>query len=143
MSLDNLSPYIRFTLSYLTNHKTPLLTLLFLPLLPLAYHDYQGWLALGPGGIPHNALGWLIQSLMRIPAQRNVRDARPYDKEISNSELERTSFLEGRLPAYGKKSPKTGKWVVPHRQLEGGANAEMNKVRIFFLSFPTCYADSN
>lgn len=133
MSLDNLSSHIRSTLSHLTSHKTPLLTLLLLPLFPLAYHDYRGWLALGPGGLPHNPLGWLIQSLLRIPSSRNVRDATPYDKEISNSELEKTSFLEGRLPAYGEKSPKTGKWVVPHRQLEGGASADINKVCILFL----------
>lgn len=139
MSLDRISPYIQTTLSYLTSHKTPLLTLLLLPLLPLAYLDYQGWLALGPGGLPHNPLGWLIQSLMRIPASRNVRDASPYDKEIHNTELEKTSFLEGRLPAYGKKSPETGKWVVPHRQLEGGASEEINKVSIFFFSsFLSC-----
>ena len=126
--LQNASDHIQTTISYLSQHKPVLLTLLLSPLIPFAYLDYQGWYNLGAGGLPHNALGWLMQSLLRLCAGRNLRDAKPYDVEILTSELEKTSFLRNRLPAWEGKSPKTGKWVAPHRQLEQGASAEIKTV---------------
>ena len=49
---------------------------------------------------------------------------------MRNTELEKTSILGSRLPAWEGESPKTGKWVVPHRQLEQGASAEIKTVCI-------------
>ena len=46
-------------------------------------------------------------------------------------ELERTSFLDGRLPAWTGTAPETGAWVAPHRQLDQVASAEIKKVRLF------------
>ena len=132
--LQNASDHIQTSLSYLSQHKPVLLTLLLSPLIPFAYLDYQGWYNLGAGGLPHNALGWLMQSLLRLCADRNLRDAKPYDVEILTSELEKTSFLRNRLPAWEGKSPKTGKWVAPHRQLEQGASAEIKTVCVFAYS---------
>ena len=136
MSLEDVSGYVQASLSYISQHKSSLLTLLLLPLIPFAYLDYQGWYDLGTGGLPHNALGWLLQSLLRICASRNVRDTSAYDAEIRNTELEKTSILGSRLPAWEGKSPKTAKWVVPHRQLEQGASAEIKTVCVF-----ACHVD--
>ena len=132
--LQSASGYIQTSISYLNEHKPLLLTLLLSPLIPLAYFDYQGWYNLGAGGLPHNALGWLMQSLLRLRASRNLRDAKPYDVEILTSELEKTSFLRDRLPAWEGEAPKTGKWVAPHRQLEQGASDEIKTVRVFAYS---------
>ena len=128
---QNVSNYVQTSLSYITQHKTSLLTLLLLPLIPFAYHDYRGWYDLGAGGLPHNALGWLMQSLLRLCASRNARDASSYDVEIRTSDLENTSFLGNRLPAWEGKSPKTGGWVAPHRQLEQDASADVKTVCVF------------
>ena len=77
-----------------------------------------------------------MQSLLRLCASRNVRDATPYDVELRTSELEKTSILGNWLPTWEGKSPKTGKWVAPHRQLEQSASAEIKKVCVF-----TCHVD--
>ena len=128
MLFDDVSDYVQGSLSYVSQHKSSLLTLLLFPLITLAYLDYQGWYGLGAGGLPHNLLGWLMQSLLRLCASRNVRDASPYDVEIRTSELEKTIILGSRLPSWEGKLPKTGKWVAPHRQLEQGASAEIKTV---------------
>ncbi len=131
MFLEDTSGYVQASISYISQHKSSLLILLVLPLVPFAYLDYQGWYNLGTGGLPHNVLGWLVQSLLSLPASRNVRDASSYDEEVRNTELEKTSILGDRLPAWEGDSPKTGKWVVPHRQIEQGASAEIKKVCLF------------
>ena len=134
MLLEDVSDYVQASLSYVNHHKCSLLTLLLFPLVPFAYLDYRGWYDLGTGGLPHNAVGWLVQSLLRLCASRNVRDASPYDVEIRNTELEETSILGSQLPAWEGKSPKTAKWVVPHRQLEQGASAEIKTVCVCSLA---------
>ena len=136
MTKMDVSGYVQASFSYISQHKSGLLTLLLFPLIPFAYLDYQGWYDLGAGGLPHNALGWLMQSLLRLCASRNVRDASPYNAEIRTSDLEKSSILGSRLPAWEGKSPKTGKWVAPHRQLEQGASAEIRQVCVF-----ACHVD--
>ena len=136
MLFDDVSDYVQASLSYISQHKSSLLTILIFPLIPFAYLDYRGWYDLGAGGLSHNALGWLMQSLLRLCASRNVRDASSYDADIRTSELEKTSILGSRLPAWEGKSPKTGKWVAPHRQLEQGASAEIKRVCVF-----ACHVD--
>ena len=130
--LSDISVYLQTSLSYIIQHKpSSLLPLLLLPLLPFAYRDYLGWYDLGAGGLPHNALGWLMQSLLRLCASRNIRDASPYNAEIRTSTLEKTSFLGSRLPVWEGKAPKTGGWVAPHRQLEQSASKEVKLVCLF------------
>ena len=133
ISLSDISSHVQTIFSYINQHKSLLLTLLILlllSLLPLAYRDYRGWYGLGAGGLPHNPVGWLLQSLLRLRASRNVRDTTPYDTEIrtSSSALEKTSFLANRLPVWEGKLPKTGAWVAPHRQLEQSASKEVKSV---------------
>src|SRR3981189_3055842 len=32
--------------------------------------DYRGWLALGPGGLPHTPRGWLVMAMLRARTWR-------------------------------------------------------------------------
>ncbi len=128
MPSEPLSAYVQTSLSFLQQNKLSALTILLLPLLRSAYLDYQAWYALGAGGLPHNPVGWLVQSVLRLRASSNVRDSSCYDGAIASSELERTSFLDGQLPAWTGNVPKTGKWAAPHRQLEQVASVEIKKV---------------
>ena len=105
------------------------LIILLLPLCRYAYLDYQGWYALGAGGLPHNVFGWLVQSLLRLPASRSVRDSSCYDAATGSTDLEKTSFLDDQLPKWPGEAPRTAVWVVPHRQVEQVAGAKIKKVR--------------
>lgn len=133
MLSESYSTYARNSFAYLQHNKLSVLTILLFPLFRYAYLDYQGWYALGGGGIPHNVFGWLVQSLLRLRASRNVRDSSCYDVAMKATELERTSFLDDQLPAWTGNAPKTGVWVAPHRQLEQFASSEIKKVGIFFF----------
>ena len=133
MPSEPLSTYIQTSLSFLQQNKLTALTILLPPLLRSAYLAYQAWYALGAGGLPHNPIGWLVQSVLRLRASGNVRDSSCYDGAIASSELERTSFLDGQLPGWTGSVPRTGKWAVPHRQLEQGASGEIKKVRLLVL----------
>ena len=135
MLSESYSTYARNSFAYLQHNKLSVLTILLFPLFRYAYLDYQGWYALGGGGIPHNVFGWLVQSLLRLRASRNVRDSSCYDVAMKATELERTSFLDDQLPAWTGNTPKTGVWVAPHRQLEQFASSEIKKVGIFFFVF--------
>lgn len=125
MGPEFLSTYAQSSNSFLAT----VLMILLLPLFRYAYLDYQGWYALGAGGLPHNVFGWLVQSLLRLPASRSVRDSSCYDAATGSIELEKTSFFDNQLPKRTGEAPRTGVWVVPHRQVEQVAGAEIKKVR--------------
>ena len=126
MGLESLSTYAQ------SSNLLPatVLIILLLPLFRYAYLDYQGWYALGAGGLPHNVFGWLVQSLLRLPASRSVRDSSCYDTATGSTELEDTSFFDDQLPRWSGEAPRTGVWVVPHRQVEQVAGAKIKKVRL-------------
>ena len=126
--------YVQSSISFIQQNKLSSLIILLLPLFYYAYSDYQGWYALGPGGLPHNVFGWLVQSLLRLRASRNVRDSKCYDVAMRRSELERKRFLDGQLPDWIGEAPKTAVWVAPHRQLKQVATAEIKKVRALLLN---------
>ena len=128
MLSESFSTYAQSAVSFIQQNKLSSLILLCLPLFYYAYLDYQGWYALGAGGIPHNIFGWLVQSLLRLRASRNVRDPSCYHVAMRDSELERTQFLDNQLPAWTGNAPKTGVWVAPHRQLEQFPSADIRKV---------------
>jgi hypothetical protein len=46
-------------------------------LLPTAISSYRTFLAVGPGGLPHNIWGFLIQCAMRVVARSDVRAVPP------------------------------------------------------------------
>ena len=109
------------------------LTLLLLALIPAiywAYTDYQGWYALGAGGLPHNLFGWSVQSLLRLRASRDVRGTGCYDAAMAaGEELEKASFLKGDVPHRDGQSPETAVWVAPHRQVDQIATKEIKEVK--------------
>lgn len=122
-------------LSLIQQYKFPLLTILSLPLLRVAYVDYSGWYGLGDGGLPHNVFGWFVQSILRIRASKERRSIECYDG-IKGSRLEHNAFLDGDIPE--RAHPQTSPWVVPHRQLEEQASEQLRQVGASFIlqSFP-------
>ena len=133
MLSESFSTYAQNSISSVQQNKLSLVIILLLPLFYYAYFDYQGWYALGPGGLPHNVFGWLVQSLLRLRASRNVRDSSCYDVAMRSSELERTRFLDGQLPDWIGEAPQTAVWIAPHRQLNQVATTEIKKVRPLVL----------
>ena len=126
MGPESLSTYAKSSNSFLATVSI----ILLIPLLRYAYLDYQGWYALGAGGLPHNVFGWLVQSLLRLRASRSVRDSSCYDAATGSNELEKISFFDDQLPKWTGESPRTGVWAVPHRQVEQVAGAKLRKVRL-------------
>ncbi|KAI0106677.1 hypothetical protein F4814DRAFT_67009 [Daldinia grandis] len=75
------------TPTILRTHQKPILlaaglTAAATPLLAYAWSCYQQWLALGPGGVPHHFLGWLVQTSMHVIARSDTREPlpRPYKR---------------------------------------------------------------
>ena len=64
-------PYAAKALSIIVQGYTvPLLTFSFS--LPLYFAGYRDWYDLGAGGVPHNAVGWIVQSVLRVLASRDL-----------------------------------------------------------------------
>ena len=72
--------------------------------------DYRGWVALGPGGLPHTPRGWLTMAVLRAQAWRFD----PFD----TTGLTGTGHLTGPLPARPGLRPKVAHYPIPHRQLD-------------------------
>lgn len=132
MELPSLDLSVLFfrSLSFVQQYRAPLLVTLSLPLLYLAYSDYSGWHRMGAGGIPHNFFGWVVQCFLRLRGTRDKRSTACYDNLKAQSLLEQASFLTTDLPR--RVSPKTGPWVVPHRQLEDLASERLRQVSTNF-----------
>jgi len=124
----NLSILLFKALSLIQQYKAPLLIALSLPLLYMAYSDYSGWHQMGAGGIPHNAFGWVVQNFLRLRGTQDKRSTACYDTLKAQSPLEQASFLDVDLPR--RASPRTGPWVVPHRQLEDFASEKLRQVSV-------------
>lgn len=124
----NLSIPLFKALSLIQQYKAPLLIALSLPLLYMAYSDYSGWHQMGAGGIPHNVFGWVVQNFLRLRGTQDKRSTACYDTLKAQSPLEQASFLDVDLPR--RASPRTGPWVVPHRQLEDFASEKLRQVSV-------------
>lgn len=90
-----------------------------------AYSDYQAWLALGPGGLPYNARGWMQANWMRLQA-RDPIDTAVYAGRIGAAG-DCASVSD--LPLRDGPRPHIGRHAVPHRQLDQLPDPDM-KVRI-------------
>ncbi|PHH81762.1 hypothetical protein CDD82_7932 [Ophiocordyceps australis] len=90
------------------------------PLLAVLVNDYRGFIALGPGGLPSNPLGWLAQLCLQplgrlntlntssLHSSRNVDAAGPHGGE---------SFLGAEpLPRRRGHRPRVPGYVAPQRQ---------------------------
>lgn len=84
------------------------------------YADYTAWLALGAGGLPHNALGYLIQVCMRIAAPRDTRSLDPYlsVKQVSVYKRDAAAKYLADLPKRAGPRPTVPPFVAPQRQTD-------------------------
>jgi hypothetical protein len=76
--------------------------------------DYQTYISMGPGGLPHNVVGWLASTLLLRPLTlgRDVRSTKPYN------ESREQSYLPEQFPPRREGTrPIIGPHPVPHRQL--------------------------
>jgi len=72
--------------------------------------DYRGWLALGPGGLPHTARGWLTTAVLRARTWR----VDPFDTTGSTG----TGHLTDPVPERAGPRPRVAHYPIPHRQLD-------------------------
>jgi hypothetical protein len=76
--------------------------------------DYRSWYALGEGGVPHNVVGWLMVTLMRI-RKREPLGIGPYASMLGVVPDDR--WLGGLSRRSGDR-PRIAPYPVPHRQLD-------------------------
>jgi hypothetical protein len=72
--------------------------------------DYRGWVALGPGGLPTTARGWLSMAVVRARVWR----VDPFD----TTRLTGTGHLAAPLPVRPGPRPQVAPYPIPHRQLD-------------------------
>ncbi|KAG8159671.1 hypothetical protein KVR01_010308 [Diaporthe batatas] len=100
------------------------------PTASYALKSYRGYLALGPGGMPYNPLGWAMQGLLQLIASWDTRSADPFRRPRNQKAYEphgTTPFLAaaaGPLPRRAGDRPDVPGYVAPQRQVtqQGGAD---------------------
>lgn len=89
---------------------------------PVFWRDYNLFLSYGPGGLPYNALGWMVSGgLLRIMSVEMLSTAR-YEKSS-----DQRSWLPQLSPRAGSR-PQVGSHPVPQRQLAQFPNEEVKAV---------------
>ncbi|CAI7596895.1 unnamed protein product [Penicillium bialowiezense] len=109
--------------------------------LPAAYRDYQIFKSYGPGGVPNNALGWILVRVLFQPFGREMLSTEEYVRRIEAAEGHGKGD-DGFLALSGEQlgsrgaRPVVGPHVVPQRQLtQIPDEAVMEKLRNVFNSF--------
>lgn len=106
------------------------------PAVAWAAESYQAYLDVGPGGLPHNIFGWLLQGAAQLIARHDTRDHKPFSDPGARHALGphgTTSFLPGgppgRLPGREGERPLVPGFVAPQRQVTGRGprSAEMRR----------------
>ncbi|KAL1969880.1 hypothetical protein VTN77DRAFT_7389 [Rasamsonia byssochlamydoides] len=90
-----------------------------------AYRDYRALLALGPGGVPHNVIGWLGVSLVLCPLAREMFSTEEYDRHPDRRSL----LLGGEVPRREGRRPVIGRHVVPQRQRDQIPGKEVREAK--------------
>lgn len=97
------------------------------PTASYAIRSYRGYLALGPGGMPYNPIGWAIQGLLQLIAKWDTRATAPFRdpaKQKPYAPHGTTPFLAGPspLPRRAGDRPDVPGYVAPQRQVtqQGG-----------------------
>ncbi|KAJ5428517.1 hypothetical protein N7445_009971 [Penicillium cf. griseofulvum] len=110
-------------------------------ILPAAYRDYKIFKSYGPGGVPNNALGWVVVRALFQPFGREMFSTDQYVKRIAAAEGHGKgnegflSLTEEHL-SRGEERPVVGPHVVPQRQLtQVPDEAVMEKFRTAFTAF--------
>lgn len=105
-----------------------------IPVFRIAARDYHGYLALGPGGLPHNVVGWLGQMLLKPlrkePFGTSCYDETAFEKAGPNGHV---AFLsEKDVPVRQAPRPVLGSWAVPSRQVSDLADKSIIEVCIMY-----------
>ncbi|KAG5655861.1 hypothetical protein KAF25_000781 [Fusarium avenaceum] len=95
-----------------------------IPVFRIAARDYRGYLALGPGGLPHNVVGWLGQMLLKPlckePFGTVCYDETALGKAGPNGHV---AFLsEKDVPAREGPRPAIASYTAPSRQVSDFAD---------------------
>ncbi|RFU76403.1 hypothetical protein TARUN_5845 [Trichoderma arundinaceum] len=102
------------------------------PLVALAMPSYRGFIDLGPGGLPHNVFGWLLQGALRPLAVKSTVDQSVFKKPGISSSYEphgNTRFLQEPLAQRRGERPVIPNYVAPQRQAtEKGDEALFNRM---------------
>jgi hypothetical protein len=94
-------------------------------IIPVAIQDYRMYLSYGPGGLPYNAVGWLVTNLLRLLSREQL-SARPYqDPEVKPSGD--SGLLPPNFPSRDSSRPRLGPHPVPQRQLSQLPDVEMRQ----------------
>lgn len=100
-----------------------------------AIQDYRDLLALGPGGLPYNVFGWLVNALLLRPLALS-KSARLYVGDYPPS-ADASAYVARELPSRRGPRADTG-GIVPHRQLSQVAPAAMaGPLNVMLRSFAT------
>ena len=100
--------YTAKAVTFFQQYKLPLLTVIFVPLFRVIYLDYRDWYDLGPSGFPRDVRGWVMQSVLRAIASRDLRSTQCFQNS-KLSDLDGQSFLDKELPNRSGLSPMTSK----------------------------------
>ncbi|RGP65149.1 hypothetical protein FSPOR_7539 [Fusarium sporotrichioides] len=115
-----------------------------IPVLRIAVDDYRGYIALGPGGPPHNVIGWIGQILLKPfkkePFHTSCYDEKSFQKAGPNGNV---AFLkEEDVPVREAPRPTVGSWTAPSRQLTDMASKDIIDRYQSFLSSLTSESPS-
>jgi hypothetical protein len=105
-----------------------------IPVFRITARDYHGYLALGPGGLPHNVVGWIGQMLLKPlrvePFGTSCYDETAFEKAGPNGHV---AFLsEKDVPVRQAPRPAIGSWAVPSRQVSDLADESIIEVCIMY-----------
>lgn len=102
------------------------------PLVAWARESYQSYLDVGPGGMPYNVFGWMLQGVTQLVARHDTREPEAFSDPSFRGSLGEhgaKGFLPGggRLPERAGDRPVVPGFVAPQRQMSdrGPRNAEM------------------
>jgi hypothetical protein len=118
----------RFQAVFPLRHFSPpvVAVLLSIPVAIFACADYRIWHDLGPGGLPHNVVGRMAQSLLRLLCSSDIHGLAYYDRYATGHEAQ--SYLPTALIERDGRRSTVGKWAAPHRQLDMQSNADLKQV---------------
>lgn len=103
-----------------------------------ALKSYRGYLALGPGGMPYNPLGWAIQGLLQLIASWDTRSPAPFRTPRNQKPYEphgTTPFLAASptLPQRAGDRPDVPGYVAPQRQVTQQGGEDVRERMTAFL----------
>ena len=103
-------------------------------LLWLGRSDYVEWKSMGPGGLPYNFKGWMINNWWRLKSKETKSTQAFKDKKLlescgdaaSEAWLDETEY--GPLPSRRGERPTVYKYAAPHRQRSDQSSKDVRRV---------------